>query len=700
MILALAVLAFAQQSLVAHTFEYRSATPLASVSLAGTFNSWDKGAAPMARDSTGLVWRRTLNLAPGKYLYKFVLDGDKWVLDPRATRNEDDGNGNTNSVLLLLPEDYTQPPKAGDGVIAESAILHKTAVPYLNFDRGRLEVQLRGRPGDLSAVDLVLGGRTVAMRAVSTEEMYAVYAASVPWDGKKSVRYAFRLTDGSKTLYYGPKGLLSGPAGEFEVSPDSFHAFTVPSWVERSVLYQIFPDRFRNGDRRNDPKDVVAWDADPTWYNRFGGDFMGVRSSLGHLQSLGVGAVYFNPIFASPSNHRYETTDYHRVDPQLGTNSEFAELTRVMLAKGIRTVLDGVFNHTAVDFAPFLDLRERGAESPYRDWYFPKSFPIRVGENPNYVAWYGFPSMPKVNLDNPEARAYMLGVPKFWHDRAAIAGWRLDVANEVPMPFWRDFRKVVKGLDPDAWIVGEVWGDGSPWLGGDQWDSVMNYPFREACLGFFARRSTTSQQFLQRLMAIHQSYAPQVSRNLMNLLSSHDTARFLTLCDGDEERARLAALVQFTWVGAPSIYYGEELGMRGGADPENRRGMRWDLATESNPMLRWYRALGALRNDVPALQSGDPIALATPGPDLVAYGRAGLGETVVVAVNRGGRSLPFSPKVQEPREGWIDALTGHLWRPLGGAVPARSALVLLPATRANKTLSSSIVRILGSKESS
>lgn len=693
MIVLLAAWALAGQGLLPHTFVFRSERSLQTVTVAGTFNNWDRAAAPMDPDADRRVWRKSMALAPGKHLYKFVVDGEQWVLDPAAERNEDDGNGNTNSVLLLLPEDYRTPARVGDGVIARTPLLHKTSIPYCNFDRGRLSLMLRTRPGDLASVQVLVAGKAIPMTAVAGDEMYGRYVASIPWDGKRTVRYSFRLEDGTTVLRYGPQG-----SGEFVVSDETFTPFAVPEWVERTIVYQIFPDRFANGSESNDPKERVAWDAAPTWYNRFGGDFAGVRKHIDHLQALGVGAVYFNPVFASPSNHRYETSDYHRVDPELGTNEEFASLTRELKRSGIRTVLDGVFNHTAVDFAPFLDLRERGAESNFRGWYFPKSFPIKVQENPNYVAWFGFPSMPKLNLDDKDARAYMLDVPKFWHENAEIAGWRLDVANEVPMAFWRDFRSAVKRLDPQMWIVGEVWGDGSPWLGGDQWDSVMDYPFREACLGFFARKATTSRQFLERLMGIYQSYAPQVSRNLMNLLSSHDTPRFLTLCEGDASRARLAALVQFTWVGAPSVYYGDEVGMVGGADPENRRGMRWDLATRDNPTLRWYRALATLRNGVRELQSGDPSVVSTSDPDLAAFSRTLDGSTVVVAVNRGPSRLGLATAV--PPKGWVDALTAVKHRSASVSVPAQGAVVLLPNTPEFDKLSQSITRILGSKEPS
>ncbi len=366
-----------------------------------------------------------------------------------------------------------------------------------------------------------------------------------------------------------------------------------------------------------------------------GGDMAGVRQHLDYLSALGISGVYFNPVFQSPSNHRYDAEDFKKIDPELGTNAEFAALTRELQSRKIRTVMDFVFNHTATTFSAFQDVRQKGAASPYKDWYFIKSYPVRVGENPNYVAWNNYPSMPKLNLLNPETSDYMLNVVDFWKEQVPLSGLRLDVANEVDMRFWRKLRERAKSLDKQMWIVGEVWGDGSPWLRGDQWDSVMNYQFRDACLGFFADEKMSSSQFTTRLMAIHQSYPPQVSRNMMNLLSSHDTPRFLTLCNNDTKLQQLAATVQFTWIGAPSIYYGEELGMTGGGDPDNRRGMEWNKATPDNDMLHYYKRLIQIRNNSHALQSGDPVILwADDKTQTAAYARVLEAETSIVAVNR------------------------------------------------------------------
>lgn len=662
----LAALAVRGDARISHVFQYRADRSLDSVHLAGTFNNWDKGASPMTKSADGVTWKLAMNLDPGKHLYKFVLNGNDWITDPKAAKNEDDGNGHTNSVLLLLPADYAKPAKPDDGMIAKSALLHRTGVPDLNWDRGKLTVSLRTRPNDLQYVEMFLeapgGEKCIELHPVSKDDYYAKWQAQVDWDRKSDLKYRLMLVDGPTRRYFNPSGTLSEDAGAFyTIKAKTFKPFVVPGWVEKSVVYQIFPDRFANGDKSNDPQDVMPWDGKPSYSNRFGGDVAGVRSHLDYLKSLGIDAVYFNPVFKSPSNHRYDATDYKAIDPQFGTNAEFFALTKAMKAKGIRTVMDFAFNHTAVDFAPFMDIREKGEASTYKDWYWVKSYPVEVKENPNYVAWFGFPSMPKLNVMNPATKAYVLGVVDFWKKNASVDGLRLDVANEVDMRMWRALRTHVKATSPDTWILGEEWGDASAWLSGDQWDASMNYAFRDACLRYFAEDSISSQQFLSRLMRNYTLYAPQVSRNQLNLLSSHDTPRFLTLCKGSTALTTLAATVQLTWVGTPSIYYGEELGMEGGVDPANRGGMRWDLATKENPMLRAYRKLIALRNASPALQSGEPRVLASnDAAKTFAFARILAKDQAIVIVNRstGKQKLTVTLPAEITARRFRDGLTG------------------------------------------
>lgn len=686
-----------------HEFLYRAAQPVHKVDVAGTFNNWNQSANPLTPQPDGRTWSVRLKLPYGRVQYKFVIDGAQWVLDPMAP-SLPDGNGNTNSVVLVLPPDYDRPASPSDWVIAASALRHEPQIPDLNYDRGRLRFHFRARPDDLSAVFLRVNRQRLSMAPVSKDDLYETYEAHLNWDRKTDLDYDFELHDGSTTARFGAEGLVREPSplegegrvrapGSSEVAPfhlvaKSYRPFNVPSWVDNSVIYQIFPDRFANGDPRNDPPDVQPWGAKPTYRNFFGGDATGVRQHLDYLAGLGIKAVYFNPVFKSPSNHRYETTDYLQIDPRFGTNQEFGDLTRSMQAKGIRTVMDFAFNHTAPDFFAFKDIREKGRESAFTDWYWIKSYPVTVKENPPYVAWFNYPSMPKLNVMNPAAHAYVLNAVDFWERNATLSGIRLDVANEVDPQMWRDLRTHLKSYAPDTWIVGEEWGDANPWLTGDQWDSTMGYQFREACLDFFAESATKPSEFVGRLMSVYDSYAPQVSRNLMNLLGSHDTPRFLTLCHGDRDLLLLAATVEFTWPGAPTIYYGDELGMTGDRDPDNRRCMEWDRATADNPVLAYYKRLIKIRTTIPAFCEGDPQVLYTNDETRTfAYARTVDNHLAAVAVNASEQpqTVKFQLPTGRPASDFqlIDLISGQRVsakdRTVSLRLPPRRAAVLVPA---------------------
>ncbi len=666
-------------------FTYVAEKPAKSVHLVGTFNNWDKAAMPMTVGADGRTWTKSLSLPYGKHQYKFVLDGETWIVDPKG-KTVDDGNGHQNSELLVVPADYAKPADPRDGEIARSGLLHRPALPDVNVDRGQVTVRLRVRANDVGAVNLVVStGPDVRMARVAGNELYDTYEARIP---EKAVQYYFSLADGRGWRIYGPQGLDHG--AQFRFDPKTAPVYRVPAWPEGSVVYQIFPDRFANGDKKNDLPGTLPWNAQKLGYaSRLGGDVAGVRAHLDYLANLGVGTLYYTPVFDSPSYHRYDARSYVKIAPDFGTNASFADLTKASRARGMRTVMDFAFNHTATDGPWFADLRQKGEASKYKDFYFPKSFPIKVGENPNYVAWFGFPSMPKLNVVNPEVRKAVLASVDYWRQNASLAGVRLDVANEVDPSLWRALRTHTKATSKDFWIVGENWGDGTPWLGGDQWDSQMGYQFRDAALRFFAEGKTKPKEFLDRLMAVYSMYPPQVSRNLMNLLGSHDTPRFLTLCNGDADLARLGATVLLSWPGSPMVYYGDEIGMTGGADPMNRKGMEWNRATAQNPMLRFYRRMIAVRNANPALQSGDPsVILADDAANTLAFVRILGGEAVAVALNRGANPRKVSLTLPAPLKGkaLLDALSGKRYAAGTTLVldlgPKRAA-VLVPATGPN-----------------
>jgi glycosidase len=659
------------------------------VSVAGSFNNWNANHDPLHLDSDGKTWTAKISLAYGRIQYKFVVNGKDWVVDPNA-RSIADGSGHTNSELLVAPADYATPASPTDGITATSALMHVPSEPQLNWDRGHLEVKFRARLNDLERVDLVVNGKPNAMTPRATDDLYQYYLGEVPWDGHAGLAYYFELHDGAKTAVYDRSGYEASRTTPFQVSAETLRPFKVPDWPSKTVLYQIFPDRFANGDPNNDPKNVEPWSAKPTYSNRFGGDAAGVQQHLGYLKELGVGAVYFTPLFTSPSNHRYDTTDYLKIDPEFGTNQEFKTLTEAMKADGIRTVMDFAFFHTSPSFFAFDDVRKNGAASKYVNWYFFKSFPVRVERNPNYEAYSNYAGMPHLNVLNAETERYMLDVVEYWRTHASLDGARLDDANEVNPKLWRDLRTEVKAKDPNFWILGEDWGDANPWLGGDQWDSTMGYQFRAACLDLFADNKIKPSEFLKRLIAVYDSYPSQVSRNLMNLIGTHDTPRFLTLCHGNKDLLKLAATVQLTWPGAPCVYYGDEVGMEGGVDPDNRRGMDWDATKGDNPVLRTYRRLIATRNHSVALQEGDPAILSSDDTQgTFSFARSYGSDAAVVVVNDSDQSrtvtvtLPVDSAFKKLREGGVDTLSGTKYgseKTLTVNLAPMSAQVIVPAS--------------------
>ncbi len=692
------MLAFAAFQSVDRAFTYVADRPLKSVSLAGTFNNWDKGAAPMAVGSDGRTWTTSLRLPYGRVQYKFVLDGSDYVVDPRG-KTVDDGNGHQNSELTVVPDDFAEPAAPRDGRIATSVLTHVPELPDANVDRGRLTLKLRTRRDDVAAVELRPEiGTPVRMTRVASDDLTDTYQASLP---AGRLTYRFALADGRTWRLFGKEG-LDKPT-PFVYDPATAKRIEVPNWPEGGVVYQIFPDRFANGDKSNDLPGTLPWGStDLKFGSRLGGDVAGVRQHLSYLEALGIRTAYFTPVFDSPSYHRYDARSYTKIAPDFGTNADFALLTKQLRARGIRTVMDFAFNHTANDGLWFGDLRKNGETSKYRDFYFPKSFPIQVKENPNYVAWFGYPSMPKLNQGNPAVRAACIAAVDYWRENASLAGVRLDVAQEIDPTLWRELRTHEKAVSPDFWIVGENWGDGTPWFGGDQWDSQMGYQFRDAALAFFPDAKTTPTQFMDRLMTVYSMYPPQVSRNVMTLIGSHDTPRFLTLCKGDGALLRLAATVQLGWPGAPMVYYGDELGMTGGPDPMNRKGMAWSAAKSDNSMLRFYKRMIAVRNANPALQAGDPLPLMTDdAKDVLAFARVipalrsaerkgtGDGEQAgLIALNRGEKRQTLSLSLPSSMKGkaLVDALSGRRYAPgtaLSLDLGPKTAIVLVPATGPN-----------------
>lgn len=415
---------------------------------------------------------------------------------------------------------------------------------------------------------------------------------------------------------------------------------SVPAWVADAVFYQIFPDRFANGDPSNDPPGVQPWGAPPTLWGFQGGDLRGVQDHLDYLDDLGVTALLFNPIFLASSNHRYNTTDYYRIDPKLGSQADFSALLQAAHARGMRIVLDGVFNHCGRGFFAFVDLLENESHSPYQSWFHVRRFPLQAytpGEAENYLAWWRFKSLPKFNTDTPAVRRYLMGVARYWAEQG-IDGWRLDVPNEIDDDsFWSEFRQSVKDVNPEAYLVGEIW-DGDPrWVGPDHFDGLLNYPLRELLLGFLGGQGVQAQEFGRRAAEMLARYPAENAQAHYLSLGSHDTERLRTVLAGDLRRVRLAFLFQFFYPGAPGVYYGDEIGLEGGKDPDSRRAFPWDPARWDSGLRDWVRALAHLRRDRPVLRRGDFRLISADDAARTAVFARRLGDEVaLMALNASG----------------------------------------------------------------
>lgn len=488
--------------------------------------------------------------------------------------------------------------------------------------------------------------------------------------------------------------------------------FTTPDWLAGGVMYQIFPDRFAAS---GEPKDNVPagrvlrsdWGGQPAWKpdeqgrvlnnDYFGGDLKGIERRLDRLKELGVTCLYLNPIFEAHSNHRYDTADYEKIDPLLGTAEDFRSLVETARRLGIRLLLDGVFSHTGADSRYFNRERRYASPgacntlgSPYASWYTFTRWPDR------YQSWWGFDTLPEVNKRDISYSHFINGeegIARRWL-REGAGGWRLDVADELPDEFLDALRRAVKAENPDALILGEVWEDASHkesyghrrrYLLGEQLDTVMNYPFRDGILHFLTGGG--SADFINIVMDIVENYPPQTVRLLMNHIGTHDTERALTILAGEpagrhgrswqashritsqqRERGlrlmRLASALQFCLPGVPCIYYGDEAGMEGYRDPFNRGCYPW--GKEEPGLLRWYRQLGKLRRHCSALAEGAFVPLPTP-PETVCFLRKGEdGTELLCAVNRceGERTVLLPGRWRDATVsmggGWIEGNTLHL----------------------------------------
>ncbi len=524
------------------------------------------------------------------------------------------------------------------------------------------------------------------MSWVSNDATYDYWQVAIPAQASPTVLwYHFQLTDGSDTDYYGDDGSRDGSWGQVfdqESQVNDFNitvydpAFTTPDWLKDAIVYQIFPDRYYNGDTSNDPlvTDMVYGDSvlkhtnwsdlpenPPMGRDFFGGDLAGVTAKLDVLQDLGINVIYFNPIFDAPSNHLYDTRDYKNIDPYFGDLADFQTLVAEADARGIKVILDGVFNHTSVAHPFFQDVIANCSASTYWTWYSVGNCPVSWYDDLNrnhvwdfgepqinwntplsgilgsqdYSSWWGFASIPTLT-ETLDVKNYIYNnadsVQKYWLNQGA-AGWRFDVADEVSHEFWQESRLAIKSTKSDAPMIGEVWGDGSEYLVGNEMDTVMNYRFKFALTDFVAKGTSNVSTFNNLLVSIQEDYPAEAWYAMINLLDSHDTARFLYEAGGDKSRLQLAAFFQMTYPGAPTIYYGDEVGVTGATDPDSRRTYPW--GSEDNALRDVYKDLITLRKTYTALRTGNVEhgLLIDDANGSYAFGRDDVNDKFVVLMN-------------------------------------------------------------------
>ncbi|MCC5803025.1 alpha-glycosidase [Rossellomorea vietnamensis] len=542
------------------------------------------------------------------------------------------------------------------------AIYHRPKDNYAYAcTNNELHIRIRTKKKDVETVTLLHGdpyqwqkGKwqydRKEMVLTGTDHLFDYWFASVSPPFRR-LRYGFLLDDTTDEVFYGEKGFNEVPSadiGDYFCFPflNTIDVFEAPDWVKDTVWYQIFPERFANGNTENDPEGTLDWNsAEPTPTNFFGGDLEGVIQNIPYLKTLGISGIYFTPIFKAHSNHKYDTIDYFEIDPQFGTKETLKELIKVCHEHDIKVMLDAVFNHSGFYFDQFQDVLEKGEDSPYKEWFHVHEFPLDIESSPpNYDTFAFEPSMPKLNTENEEVRNYLLEVGRYWIKEFDIDGWRLDVANEVDHHFWREFRKEVKGIKPELYILGEIWHDSMPWLRGDQFDAVMNYPFTTNLLNLFAHQTISASQFAENMTSVVHMYPKNVNEVNFNLVGSHDTPRVLTECGEDIRRAKQIYTFMLSFTGTPCIYYGDEIGLTGEQDPGCRKCFPWEQEYHNEELFGHIQKHIALRKRYPLLSNEGNLTF-LPG-DLhehcLSFTKSNGEETIFVLLNCSEESTTYS----------------------------------------------------------
>lgn len=523
-------------------------------------------------------------------------------------------------------------------------IYHVTEAPYCYAkDCNKLTLRVRTAAKDIEECTVFYKDKyfesspyeNKSMDVVATSELFDFFQCDINTD-RNRYEYYFKLIDTDKKEYYlTERGVSEGNSYPF-IFPYIAHedVYEEVEWMQESIVYQIFPERFCNGDSSINPEYVMPWGEEKnlSYHSRYGGDLKGIIDKLEYLEDLGVDVIYVTPIFKSNTAHKYNTCDYFNIDPEFGTVEVAKELVHKCHSKNIKIILDAVFNHSGDDFFAFQDLLTNQEKSKYTDWYFVDNYPVNFNKGNYYTFGKNHRNMPKFNTNNREVRDYLLGVGEYWVKEIGIDGWRLDVCDEIGHDFWREFKKRIKNTKKDAVVIGEIMHEANSFLKGDQLDGIMNYPFKNALTDFFAKRVISSEEFSNILGIRRMLYMDSITRQMWNLIDSHDTKRFLTESNENINSLKLAIAFQFTYIGIPYIYYGDEIGMNGGDDPYNRRCMIWNKEKQNLELLDFYKKLIKIRKENKSLIYGDYKEIYCKD-NIVSFKRCFKDENVIIIIN-------------------------------------------------------------------
>lgn len=635
------------------------------VSLRGTFNDWSQW---LMRKKPDGKWVLKICLAPGVYEYKFYVDGE-WVkdmskVDPTADRYVDDGYGGKNAVKIVKGES------------ALTVEYNPSDPAYLSVADNRTVVRFKVNPGIVESAILVTSIGNFTMEKQLWWSSGEVWRAEVPL---KPFEYHFLLRANGSTFL-----VFNSSQSKF-LYFDGRDRFPQLEWVSRAIGYQIFPDRFFNGNRSND---AFALDHDELIYNQmtnkspilsnwsgpitplhcchqyFGGDIAGITEKLDYLSSLRVKLIYLNPIFLSGSAHGYDPYDYYRIDPKFGTEKELRVFLDEAHKRGIKVIFDFVPDHMGIGSPEFLDVWKKGQKSPYWDWYFVKRWPFKLGDGSAYEGWWGLGSLPKLNTANPEVEEYLMDAALKWLD-FGFDGLRIDAPSDLinANEFFKELRERVKAEHPQAYMVGEIWTLSPEWVKGDKFDSLMNYALGRDILLPYASGSLSSKTTMDLLGKYYASYGENVVAMGFNLVDSHDTSRVFTDLGGGKlgdqpkpeavKRLKLLSALLYTLPGMPVTFQGDECGFLGDKNhyDEQRYPLQWDKCNWS--LVEHYRSLAKLRENIPAITSSK-ISFYTAKEGVIAFFRGHEDEVLVIANNRD------SPAVIDLPEGtWKEVWPGN-----------------------------------------